>query len=120
MRMGPARGKKTLEFTCAISFGTAHHGLDPEAFERSFGLRAVLNAVTRSTLRALDSATLDATTVKRRVQTSRNSDLQTFGLDTDRDLLRLAWGSPTDSNFCPLARREGVGPPSTGRLNRPN
>lgn len=99
-RAGEDKKKKSdTSYVCAVSFGTAHHGLNPEAFERSFGLRVVLNAVSRSNLRGLDIATLDATTVQRRVQTSRNADLRTFGMDTDRDLLRLAAGVPSDRGF---------------------
>jgi uncharacterized protein (TIGR04141 family) len=83
----------------ALTFGTAHHALDPDAFERNFGLRVVLNAVARSNLRNLDVATLDATTFLKRIQASRDADLQGFGIDIDRDLLRLAAGSPKDAAF---------------------
>ena len=37
--------------TLALSFGTGHHALEPDAFERGFGLRVVLNAVARLTWR---------------------------------------------------------------------
>lgn len=106
--VGPANGgdsgdgnktPKQRNFTCAVAFGSAHLGLTPDAFERSFGLRVVLNSVPRDKLRAIDTSTLDATTVQRRIQTSRTSDLQIFGMDTNRDLLRLAAGTPTDSAF---------------------
>lgn len=83
----------------ALSFGSAYHSLNPDAFERSFGLRVVLNAVARSNLRSLDIATLDATTFQKRIQASRDADLRGFGIDVDRDLLRLAAGSPRDGGF---------------------
>src|SRR2546422_486723 len=54
--------------TVALSFGTAHHALDLDCFERGFGLRVVLNSVARSNLRSLDIATLDATNFLRRIQ----------------------------------------------------
>lgn len=92
-------GNSPVTRTMALSFGTAHHSLNLDAFERSFGLRVVLNAVARSNLRSVDVATLDATTFQRRVQASRDADLQGFGIDTDRDLLRLAAGSPKDGSF---------------------
>ena len=95
----PAGTAGGAERICAASFGTAHHSLDPEAFERSFGLRVVLNSVSRANLRSLDTATLDATTIQRRIQASRNADLQAFGMDLDRDLLRLAAGVPDDAGF---------------------
>lgn len=82
-------GKPRVKRMMAVSFGTGHHALNPDAFERGFGLRVVLNAVTRSGLRSLDVATLDATTFLKRIQASRDADLQGFGIDIDRDLLRL-------------------------------
>ena len=88
-----------LKRTMALSFGTGHHALDPDAFERGFGLRVVLNAVTRKNLRGIDVATLDATTFLKRVQASRDADLDGFKIDIDRDLVRLAAGSPKDATF---------------------
>jgi uncharacterized protein (TIGR04141 family) len=91
--------KRSAKRIVALTFGTGHHSLDPDAFERSFGLKVVLNAVARSNLRSLDIATLDATTFQKRIQASRDADLQGFGIDVDRDLLRLAAGSPRDNSF---------------------
>jgi uncharacterized protein (TIGR04141 family) len=87
------------ERVAAVTFGSAHHSLDPDAFERNFGLRVVLNSVARSNLRSIDIATLDATTFQKRIQASRDADLRGFGIDVDRDLLRLAAGSPRDASF---------------------
>lgn len=93
----------------ALTFGTGHHALNPDAFERGFGLRVVLNSVARSNLRNLDIATLDATTFLRRIQASRDADLQGFGIDIDRDLVTLAAGSPKDSTFArSLAGRDAL------------
>jgi uncharacterized protein (TIGR04141 family) len=91
--------KRSAKRIVALTFGTGHHSLDPDAFERSFGLKVVLNAVARSNLRSMDIATLDATTFQKRIQASRDADLQGFGIDVDRDLLRLAAGSPRDNSF---------------------
>ncbi|MCC8957830.1 TIGR04141 family sporadically distributed protein [Bradyrhizobium sp. Pear77] len=95
----PPEDKRKATRTVALTFGTAYHSLDPDAFERSFGLKVVLNAVARSNLRSLDIATLDATTFQKRIQASRDADLRGFGIDVDRDLLRLAAGSPRDNSF---------------------
>lgn len=92
-------GKHGRKRTVALAFGAGHHSLDPDAFERGFGLRVVLNAVARSNLRSVDIATLDATTFQKRIQASRDADLQGFGIDVDRDLMRLAAGSPKDGSF---------------------
>lgn len=82
-----------------ITFGTGHLALDPEAIERSFGLRVVLNTVVRSQLRTLDVASLDATVIQRRTQASRDIDINEFGMDRYRELLRLAAGTPSDAGL---------------------
>src|SRR5260370_11766840 len=93
----------------ALTFGPRHHALDLDAFEHGFGLRVVLNSVARSSLRGLDIATLGVTTFLRRIQASRDADLQGFGMDTDRDLLTLAAGSPRDATCGrSLAGRDAV------------
>jgi len=83
----------------ALCFGGGHFLIDPTKIERNFGLRVVLNTVSRQNLRSLDSATLDATVFQRRTQASRDADLAGFGLDVQRDLLRVAAGSPTNGTF---------------------
>ena len=99
----------TVTRTMALAFGTGHHALDPDAFERGFGLRVALNSVARSSLRTLDMATLDATTFLRRVQASRDADLVGFGIDIDRDLLTLVAGRPRDLAFArSLAGRDAL------------
>ena len=93
----------------ALTFGTGHHALNPNSFERNFGLRTVLNSVPRSNLRSVDIAVLDATTFQKRIQASRNADLRGFGIDVERDLLRLAQGVPTDATFAKsVAGRDGL------------
>ncbi|MFN3720412.1 MAG: DUF6119 family protein [Rhizobium rhizophilum] len=82
-----------------LCFGGGHFLIDPAKLERNFGLKVALNTVSRRNLRSLDSATLDATVFQRRTQASRNSDLSGFGIDVQRDLLRVAAGTPTDKSF---------------------
>lgn len=67
--------------TAVICFGHIHMALNDDAFERQFGLKVSLNAVPRDQLRTLDLATPDAVTFQRRVQASKDSDLQDFGVD---------------------------------------
>ncbi|WP_181169550.1 DUF6119 family protein [Mesorhizobium sp. B2-4-4] len=85
--------------TFALAFGGGHHALNPEAFVRNFGLKVTLNSVARDALKNLDVATLDSTTIQKRIQASRKADLQGFGIDIQNDLLRLAGGVPTDTSF---------------------
>ena len=67
----------------ALTFGTGHHSLDPDAFERSFGLKVVLNAVARSNLRSIDIAirSMRYRRLQKRIQASRDADLRGFGID---------------------------------------
>lgn len=82
-----------------LCFGGGHFLIDPSKIERNFGLKVVLNTVPRRSLRSLDSATLDATVFQRRTQSTRDADLASFGLDVQRDLLRVAAGSPSNRAF---------------------
>lgn len=91
----PAKPTRIL----VITFGTGHLALEPESIERSFGLKVVLNTVARSQLRTLDVASLDATVIQRRTQASRDIDINEFGMDRYRELLRLAAGTPSDAGF---------------------
>lgn len=83
----------------AVCFGHAHIALNDDAFERQFGLRVTLNSVPRSSLRTLDLATPDAVTFQKRVQASKDTDLQQFGVDMLRDLARVAGGTPKAPAF---------------------
>lgn len=83
----------------AVCFGQIHIALNEDAFERQFGLRVTLNTVPRGKLRTLDLATPDAVTFQRRVQASKDSDLQAFGVDILRDLARVAGGTPSDASL---------------------
>lgn len=85
--------------TIAVCFGHAQLVLDPDKFERGFGLRVTLNRVARTNLRSVDAAAPDSVTVQRRVQASRDSDIAVFGIDYDRDLLTLAAGTPSSRDF---------------------
>lgn len=83
----------------AVCFGHIHIALNDDAFEREFGLKVTLNTVPRGQLRTLDLATPDAVTFQKRVQASKDSDLQEFGVDMLRDLARVAGGTPSNKRF---------------------
>ncbi|MFK8399918.1 DUF6119 family protein [Pseudomonas sp. BGr12] len=93
----------------AICFGHIHLALDDDAFERHFGLKVTLNSVPRDGIRTLDLATPDAVTFQKRVQASKDSDIQDFGVDVYRDLARVAGGTPLDTEFAKfLAGRDSL------------
>jgi uncharacterized protein (TIGR04141 family) len=83
----------------AFCFGQGHHAINQDLIERQFGLRVALNSIKRKDLRVIDSASLDSKVMQRRTQASRDSDLNDFGLDTYRELLRLASGTPSDRSI---------------------
>ena len=85
--------------TFAVCFGHVHMALELDAFERQFGLRVTLNSVPKTKIRSLDLATPDAVTIQKRVQASKDSDLQSFGVDMLRDLARVAAGTPRKQSF---------------------
>ncbi|WP_319517587.1 DUF6119 family protein [uncultured Martelella sp.] len=95
--------------TVAVCFGHVHLALNDDAFERQFGLKVTLNTVPRGNIRTLDLATPDAVTFQKRVQASKDSDVQAFGVDMLRDLARVAGGTPKDKAFANfLAGKDAV------------
>ncbi|WP_200906896.1 DUF6119 family protein [Paracidovorax avenae] len=93
----------------AVSFGSGHHSLDPKAIERNFGLRVALNSISTADLRSLDVASMDTTTFQRRIQSSRSAEFKGFGVNVERDLLRLAAGVASDQTFAKsLAGRDSL------------
>ena len=90
----PAGGRQA-----AVCFGHVHIALNDDAFERQFGLKVTLNTVPRNQLRSIDLATPDAVTFQKRVQASKDSDVQDFGVDMLRDLARVAGGTPRSASF---------------------
>lgn len=83
----------------AVCFGQAQIAMDLDLFERHFGLKVALNSISRDHIKSLDSATPDSTTVQKRIQVSRDSDIGQFDLDYDRDLLTMIAGTAKRPGF---------------------
>ena len=83
----------------ALAFGYGRSMLDPDSYERDFGLRVVLNTVDPEALRSMDVRNIEELTVTTRRQTSRASALETFGVDPTRDLMRAVAGKPRTPEF---------------------
>jgi uncharacterized protein (TIGR04141 family) len=88
----------------AITFGHARHFLDPDAYERDFGLRVVVNRVSPAKIRGIRLRVFKETAVKRQEEAAKGTGLRTFGVDIQQDLLRGVTGAPTDAK---LATRIG-------------
>ncbi|MBJ2354791.1 DUF6119 family protein, partial [Dickeya solani] len=54
----PPTNEKNDTRIMALTFGYGHHALEISSFERNFGLKVTLSAVTRTELVSLDTATL--------------------------------------------------------------
>ncbi len=83
----------------AITFGYGRNLLKPECCEVDFGLKAALNRIHHERVRSLDVRTHEDLVLTTRKQTSRNSEVGSFGLDVARDLLRAVTGEPSDPAF---------------------
>ena len=82
----------------AVTFGYGRHMLRPTAVEERFGLRTALNVIGTSHIISMDRKTLDTMSMYTREQASRESSLDMFDLDAERDLLRSVTGKVIDDN----------------------
>lgn len=83
----------------AVTFGFGKSMLDLSGVVRRFGLKVALNRVDQSHLKSMDTKSFDDLVVTRRTQTSRSSELPSFGVDVSKDLLRAVTGKPSDPTF---------------------
>lgn len=83
----------------AITFGYGRGFLDPSKIEHQFGLRVALNRIDPSQIRSLDTKTFEDMVVTRNIQTSKSSELPSFGVDVSRDILRAVTGEPRNKSF---------------------
>lgn len=83
----------------AITFGYGRHLIRDGAIEPRFGLRVALNAVEPSRLRSVDHSRLDTVPRITREQLGKAAGLDQFGLDVERDMLRMLTGTPSDQSL---------------------
>lgn len=82
-----------------LTFGQGHHLVDFARIEMNFGLRAVLNILNVESLRSIDKSSFEQHPTQTRHQTGVATELQNFGLDIERDLLRAVTGVPADKVY---------------------
>ncbi len=78
----------------AFTFGTGRYFLEEECREDRFGLKVVLNSVSK--VRSIDKDSFDSINGKTRTQASREFPIGLFGIDVEKDLLKAVTGIPTD------------------------
>ncbi|MXX69639.1 MAG: hypothetical protein F4Y74_11845 [Gemmatimonadales bacterium] len=82
----------------AITFGYGHHMVQPTVREERFGLRTVLNTINPERIKSIDHKKIEAVAIHARVQASRESTLQYFSVDEQRDLLKAITGELKDDS----------------------
>ncbi|MHB8389922.1 MAG: TIGR04141 family sporadically distributed protein [Acidobacteriaceae bacterium] len=82
-----------------LTFGQGHHLIDSAKLEMNFGLRAALNLINVESLRSIDKSSFEQHPTQTRHQTGVAAEIQSFGLDIERDLLRAITGEPTDETY---------------------
>ncbi|MGC4033100.1 MAG: TIGR04141 family sporadically distributed protein [Tepidisphaeraceae bacterium] len=85
--------------TIAFTFGHGRNLLNPEAWERDFGLKVALDTVAVKSLRSVDCRTFEELTLQTRRQLSRASGFDRFGLNVTQDLVRQVTGVPENEAF---------------------
>lgn len=78
----------------ALAFGHGRHLLRAGAYEEGFGLRVCLNCIDPKGIRSIDRSTFEDGVRQGREQTGRDSGIEEFGLNIERDMLRAVTGKP--------------------------
>jgi uncharacterized protein (TIGR04141 family) len=74
-----------------------------------FGLKVALNSVEPKKLRTMDIHNIEDSVLTKRMQVAVKSDVNAFGLNIEKDLLKAIIGQPKDENFGSLvAGRESL------------
>lgn len=95
--------------TFALTFGYARSFLDQSRIERRFGLKVALSLIDEDRIRSLDTKMYDEMVVAKNTQTSRTTDLPSFGVDVMRDILRAVSGvAPPDSGYRTITGADAV------------
>jgi len=82
-----------------LTFGHGHHLIDSAKIEMNFGLKSALNLLDVSSIRSIDKSSFEQHPTQTREQTGVATELQYFGLNIERDLLRAVTGKPNDKKY---------------------
>ncbi len=83
---------KTKKRIVAFTFGYGRYLLDDAQFALDFGIKTALNTLDNTTLRSVDLYSLEQEPMQKRTQAIRNSNINTFGIDVSRDILKAVTG----------------------------
>ncbi len=112
LRSSSASGLLLLQVdgnTYALTFGYGRSFLNQAKIERRFGLKVALNLIDARQIRSLDTKKFDEMVVSTNTQTSRTTELPTFGVDVLRDILRAVTGvAPDGSGYKSLSGADAL------------
>lgn len=84
----------------AVAFGPkGRHYLNKGVIEERFGLITTLNSVKESSIRSIDTKTLESEGMQTRIQSAMPVSADVFGLDVEKDLLRSVVGETEDKRL---------------------
>lgn len=93
----------------ALTFGYGRSFLDQSKVERRFGLKVALNLIDERQIRSLDTKRFDEMVVSTNTQTSRTTELPTFGVDILRDIVRAVTGiAPEETGYRSLSGSDAL------------
>ena len=84
------------ERTFALTFGHGKTLLIPDCWEDRFGLKVVLNTIEK--VKSLSKKSFDAIQGQTQTQANDFTDVEQFGFDVERDLLKAVTGKPDDTD----------------------
>jgi len=84
----------TRERTYALAFGRGRYLLKPDAYERDFGLRVVLNSVNPEYIRSIDTDSIDDFVFHATKQSSKAATIDSYELKPQQELLKGVAGVP--------------------------
>lgn len=89
----------STEKTFAITLGYGKFMLAEDVIEEDFGLKVVMNTITPNSLRRINKTNIGGNQKTSNEQLPKESDIDDFGFDIDRDLISAVTGHSDDSDF---------------------
>lgn len=77
-----------------FSFGYGRFLLSDEHIVLDFGIRTALNTLNHDTLRSVDLFSLEHEPIQKRSQATKKANINNFGVDVSRDVLKAVTGEP--------------------------
>ncbi len=85
---------KTNNKVVVFSFGYGRYLLNDEYLVPDFGIKTALNTLDHNTLRTVDLFSLEQAPIQKRAQATRSANINDFGIDVSRDVLKAVTGEP--------------------------